>query len=87
MRSYPLIVKMEEVFLTPSHLAIVMEYVPGGNLNTMLCQEQKLSENVARWLFQQIILALEFMHRRVRSLTEMPFDIALGFYDAALLCS
>lgn len=68
LRSHPFIVNLEDVFLTPKHLAIVMEYVPGGNLYRMLLQKGKLKEVEARWLFQQLIVALEFIHRRVRLL-------------------
>lgn len=54
-----------------------MEYVPGGNLYRMLCQKGKLREVEARWLFQQLIIALEFIHRRVRFLLEMVSHTAL----------
>lgn len=30
--SHPHVVRFRSLFLTPTHLAIVMEYVPGGDL-------------------------------------------------------
>ena len=58
----------EQVFLTPTHLAIVMEYAQGGDLvNYMLSTTQKrLGESEARWIFQQLVIGLDYCHRRVR---------------------
>jgi serine/threonine-protein kinase SRK2 len=56
------------VFTTPRYLAIVMEYVAGGDLCDYFIDNNLvgtgLPEDLARWFFQQIILALEFMHRK-----------------------
>ena len=56
-----------QVFLTPTHLAIAMEYAQGGDLfNYVLGTTQKrLGENEARWIFQQLVIALDYCHRRV----------------------
>ncbi|GIQ87894.1 hypothetical protein KIPB_010030, partial [Kipferlia bialata] len=42
-----------------------MEYVPGGELFTLLVQQQQLPENTARALFQQIVSAVHYCHRRM----------------------
>ncbi|KAL4448213.1 hypothetical protein ABPG75_005432 [Micractinium tetrahymenae] len=55
-----------EVFLTPEYLAIVMEYAQGGNLHRFLrerCLHNRLTEDQARWIFQQMIVGLDFCHR------------------------
>lgn len=67
---HPHIVQLREVFLTKQHLAIVMEYVAGGDLcdyflkNSPFLVGKGLPENVARWFFQQLITALDFCHRK-----------------------
>jgi hypothetical protein len=59
-----------QVFLTKTHLALVMEYAEGGNmLNCVLGQpNHRLSEVKCRWVFQQLIIGLDFCHRMVRLL-------------------
>ncbi|KAH0449159.1 hypothetical protein IEQ34_022959 [Dendrobium chrysotoxum] len=44
-----------EVFLTPTHLAIVMEYASGGELFEIICNTGRFSEDEARFFFQQLI--------------------------------
>ncbi|KAL3143836.1 hypothetical protein ABBQ32_003661 [Trebouxia sp. C0010 RCD-2024] len=69
---HPSIVQFKEVFLTPKYLAIVMEYAAGGdmfeyvikNKSSLPCQG--LSEDSARWFFQQLVVALEFCHELAR---------------------
>ena len=63
---HPLVVNLREVFLTPSHLGIAMEYVPGGDLHTYLQGRPgcRLPEGEARWLFQQLIIGIDYCHRR-----------------------
>lgn len=59
---HPFITQLIEVFLTPRHLAIVMEYVPGGDLLELINSRGKLSENEARWLFQQLVVGIAYLH-------------------------
>lgn len=54
-----------KVFLTPSHLCIVMEYGGAKSLHDHLCHWHGLSESVARWFFQQLLLAVDYCHRKV----------------------
>lgn len=63
---HPFIIDLKEVFLTPEYLAIVMEYAQGGNLHRFLrerCLHNRLTEDQARWIFQQMIVGLDFCHR------------------------
>ncbi|KAB5568719.1 hypothetical protein DKX38_002512 [Salix brachista] len=42
---HPNIVKFKEVLLTPTHLAIVMEYAAGGELFERICNAGRFSED------------------------------------------
>ncbi|XP_071701796.1 serine/threonine-protein kinase SAPK1-like isoform X2 [Rutidosis leptorrhynchoides] len=42
---HPNIIRFKEVLLTPTHLAIVMEYAAGGELFERICSAGKFSEN------------------------------------------
>lgn len=58
-----------QVLLTQSHLAIVMEYARGGDLFNYTMRHGphgRLVEQQARWIFQQLIIGLDYCHRRVR---------------------
>ncbi|KAK1435468.1 hypothetical protein QVD17_01232 [Tagetes erecta] len=60
--SHPNIIKFKEVLLTPTHLAIVMEYAAGGELFERICHAGKFSENEARFFFQQLISGVSYCH-------------------------
>jgi serine/threonine-protein kinase SRK2 len=40
-----------------------MEYMPGGDLFEYVVRKGGLSENNARWFFQQLVIALDYTHR------------------------
>ncbi|KAF6263514.1 kinase-like domain-containing protein [Scenedesmus sp. NREL 46B-D3] len=61
---HPHIVKFHRAFLSPSNLNIVMEYVPDGSLLSFIQGNRQLSEGQARWLFQQLIIAVDYCHRK-----------------------
>lgn len=64
---HPLVICLKEVFLTPSHVAIAMEYAPGGDLFTYVTEKHpngKLREDQARWVFQQLVIGLDYCHKR-----------------------
>ncbi len=57
-----------QVFLTSTHLAIAMEFAPGGDLFKYVTERNphgKLREDQARWVFQQLVIGLDYCHRRV----------------------
>ena len=59
---------VDQVFLTPTHLAIAMEYAQGGDLFNYTLGHRphgRLAEQQARWIFQQLIIGLDYCHRRV----------------------
>ncbi|XP_065879403.1 serine/threonine-protein kinase SAPK3-like [Euphorbia lathyris] len=59
---HPNIVRFKEVLLTPSHLAIVMEYAAGGELFAKICSAGRFSEDEARFFFQQLISGVSYCH-------------------------
>ncbi|MCO5552363.1 hypothetical protein L7F22_053312 [Adiantum nelumboides] len=60
---HPNIVRFKEVFLTPTHLAIVMEYAAGGELFERICKAGRFSEDEARFFFQQLISGVSYCHK------------------------
>ena len=65
---HPNIIQLHEVFLTPEHLAIVSELAPGGDLVDYIERHSvnhdcALKEAEARWLFQQLIVAVDYCHQ------------------------
>ncbi|KAJ7522826.1 hypothetical protein O6H91_18G028500 [Diphasiastrum complanatum] len=59
---HPNIVRFKEVMLTPTHLAIVMEYAAGGELFERICKAGRFSEDEARFFFQQLISGVSYCH-------------------------
>jgi serine/threonine-protein kinase SRK2 len=62
---HPNIVRFKEVILTPTHLAIVMEYASGGELFERICNAGRFSEDEARFFFQQLISGVSYCHAMV----------------------
>ncbi|KAI4318798.1 hypothetical protein MLD38_032465 [Melastoma candidum] len=59
---HPNIIRFMEVVLTPTHLAIVMEYAAGGELFERICNAGRFSEDEARYFFQQLICGVSYCH-------------------------
>ncbi|GLJ31198.1 hypothetical protein SUGI_0625150 [Cryptomeria japonica] len=62
--NHPNIVRFKELLLTPTHLAIVMEYAAGGELFERISKAGRLSEDEARFFFQQIISGVSYCHSK-----------------------
>ncbi|KAL6778758.1 SNRK2B [Auxenochlorella protothecoides x Auxenochlorella symbiontica] len=60
---HPHIVQFKEVFLTPNHLGIAMEFAAGGDMFEYVVRKGGLRENEARWFFQQLLVAVDYIHR------------------------
>ena len=57
-----------QVFLTQEHLAISMEFAQGGDLFAYTLGHRphgRLAETQSRWIFQQLIIGLDYCHRKV----------------------
>lgn len=59
---HPNIVGIKEVLMSNSHLYLVLEYCGGGELFTKIATQGKLSDNVTKRYFQQIMGAVKFCH-------------------------
>ncbi|KAI9118389.1 hypothetical protein K1719_010721 [Acacia pycnantha] len=57
------IVKLYYSFQDAEYLYLIMEYLPGGDMMTLLMREDTLSENVARFYIAQCVLAIESIHK------------------------
>ncbi len=53
--------------LPDDSMALVMEYAPGVDMDAAIKQVGRLPEKLARWFFQQLIVALDFCHEQVRA--------------------
>lgn len=57
---------LAQVFLTSEHLAIVTEYAVHGSLRKFLKRTDKpIPEALARWIYQQHMLAVDYCQRKV----------------------
>lgn len=61
---HPHVVQLKEVMCVSPYLAIVMEYVPGGDMFQYVVSRRGLPESEARWFFQQLILGMDYCHRK-----------------------
>lgn len=64
MLRHPHVIEFKEVFLTSEYICIAMEYAAGGSLFTYVQRAFRLKEAAARWFFQQLIIGLDYCHRR-----------------------
>lgn len=52
------------MFLTPTHLGIVLQYAAGGELFERVKQAGHFTEDEARYFFQQLITGVRYCHRK-----------------------
>ncbi|KAF8369911.1 hypothetical protein HHK36_032059 [Tetracentron sinense] len=57
------IVKLYYSFQDAEYLYLIMEYLPGGDVMTLLIREDTLTESVARFYIAQSVLAIESIHK------------------------
>jgi 5'-AMP-activated protein kinase catalytic alpha subunit len=76
---HPNICRLYEVIQTPADIFLIMEYIDGGELYDYIVHQGKLNEAAARYVFQQIVCALEYCHHfRVVHRDLKPENILLG---------
>jgi len=63
MINFPYIVKLFEHFTDAKAIYLVMEYVPNETLYDYLVKNGAIAENIAKKIFSQIILVLEYLHQ------------------------
>ncbi len=59
---HPNIIRLYEVIHKPTRLYICMEYAPEGELYTKINEAGKLGEHQSRFIFSQVISAVDHMH-------------------------
>uniref|UniRef100_A0A0D9WGX2 non-specific serine/threonine protein kinase n=1 Tax=Leersia perrieri TaxID=77586 RepID=A0A0D9WGX2_9ORYZ len=59
---HPNVIQFIEAILTPTHLAIVMEFAAGGELFDRIVDQERFSEDEARYFFQQLICGVSYCH-------------------------
>ncbi|KAH7657465.1 Non-specific serine/threonine protein kinase protein [Dioscorea alata] len=57
------IVKLYYSFQDAEYLYLIMEYLPGGDMMTLLIREETLTESVAKFYIAQSVLAIESIHK------------------------
>ncbi|RNF13432.1 SNF1-related protein kinase [Trypanosoma conorhini] len=60
---HPNIVRLYDVVQTTHDIVLVLEYVSGGELFDYICGKGRLTEEVARSIFQQIVAGVAYCHR------------------------
>eukprot|EP00882_Tetradesmus_deserticola_P029683 GHRQ01033272.1.p1 GENE.GHRQ01033272.1~~GHRQ01033272.1.p1 ORF type:complete len:253 (+),score=102.48 GHRQ01033272.1:1112-1870(+) len=64
MLRHPHVIEFKEVFITSEYICIAMEFASGGSLFTYVQRAVRLKEAASRWFFQQLIIGLDYCHRR-----------------------
>jgi serine/threonine protein kinase len=59
------VVGFRHVHLTQSAVNIVMDYASGGSLLELVQRRRRLREPLARWFFQQLVIGVDYCHRKV----------------------
>lgn len=61
---HPFIVNLNYAFQTKNKLYLILDYCPGGDLGKLLMRNRKLEESVAKIYIAEIVLAIQYLHRR-----------------------
>ncbi|KAI9840039.1 MAG: hypothetical protein M1819_000231 [Sarea resinae] len=59
----PWVVKLHTTFQDPTFLYMLMEFLPGGDLMTMLIKYEIFSEDITRFYMAEIVCAIEAVHK------------------------
>mmetsp|Transcript_51478 Transcript_51478/g.122420 ORF Transcript_51478/g.122420 Transcript_51478/m.122420 type:complete len:806 (-) Transcript_51478:24-2441(-) len=83
---HPFIVRLHYAFQTPTCLAMVLQYCPGGNLAALIAQEGRVSEPLSRLYIAEVFLAIEYLHERKVVYRDMkPENVVLDDGSHAML--
>ncbi|GAX76465.1 hypothetical protein CEUSTIGMA_g3910.t1 [Chlamydomonas eustigma] len=58
------VIQFQEVFLTSDNICIAMEHATEGSLYHFVQRQGRLDEGAARWFFQQLMLGIDYCHKR-----------------------
>ncbi|PWY98195.1 hypothetical protein BCV70DRAFT_218664 [Testicularia cyperi] len=59
----PWLVRLLYAFQDPDHVFLAMEYVPGGDFRTLLCNNGALKEEYARFYMAEMLVSVNELHR------------------------
>ncbi|KAI9030943.1 kinase-like domain-containing protein [Phycomyces nitens] len=62
--SHPFLINLWSTFQDDSNLYMVMDYVPGGELFSILRKKKRFSENTARFYAAEVLLGLIYLHNK-----------------------
>ncbi|GMH38050.1 hypothetical protein BSKO_05934 [Bryopsis sp. KO-2023] len=82
---HPHVVNFKGVFVSNTHLCIVMNFVEGGTLRQHVKDRGCLKEDWARWFFQQLIIAVEYCHRKNVVMRDIKLENILLDKDQTLI--
>lgn len=60
---HPLVVKMHYSFQDTEYLYFIMEFLPGGDMMTMLIRHEYLPEQWAKFYVAELVVAIDALHR------------------------
>ncbi|KAL1923623.1 uncharacterized protein VTP21DRAFT_8603 [Calcarisporiella thermophila] len=60
--NHPFIVNLWGTFQDATHLFMVMDFVPGGELFSVLRRSQRFPNDIARFYASEVLLAIEYLH-------------------------
>lgn len=59
----PWLVKLHASFQDKAYLYLLMEFLPGGDLMTMLIKYEIFSEDITRFYMAELVMAIEAVHK------------------------
>ncbi|CAK66805.1 unnamed protein product (macronuclear) [Paramecium tetraurelia] len=61
--NHPYIVKLRFAFQTNTHLCLLMDFCPGGDLSKIIQNQKRIPEQAAKLYIAEILTALEHLHK------------------------
>lgn len=55
---------LHNTLLVENNMYLFLEYVPGGDLAQLLYEKKKLSEDVTKYIFYQILKGVQYLHEK-----------------------
>ena len=81
------IIKIFDYFEDNTYIFIIMEYINGGNLYSLIKKRRVLQEKVAKFIFKQMISALKYIHSHNIVHRDIKLDnILLDLHSGIKIC-